>query len=73
VVADLWAGCRNRVPGDPRIVDAVPLDDHVVAVTIDQAFGRIGKARIVGCLEDFTLDLVLADVLAFDSEPAAPD
>jgi hypothetical protein len=72
VVADLWVSCHNRVPGDPRIVAVDELDDHHVTVTIDQAFGRVGKARIIGCLEDLTLDLVLADVLRFDSRPLEP-
>lgn len=70
VVADLWAGCRNRVPGDPKIVDVREVDDRQLIVTVDQAFGRVGRARIVGCLEDLNLDRVLADVLTFESVPA---
>jgi len=70
VMADLWTGCHNRVPGDPAIVDVRQLDDHHLTVTVDQAFGRVGRARIIGCLEDLNLDLVLADVLTFDPVPA---
>lgn len=70
VMADLWTGCHNRVPGDPAIVDLRQVDDHHLTVTVDQAFGRVGRARIIGCLEDLNLDLVLADVLTFDPVPA---
>lgn len=67
VMADLWTGCHNRVPGDPAIVDVRQLDDHHLTVT----FGRVGRARIIGCLEDLNLDLVLADVLTFEPRPAS--
>ncbi len=70
VLADLWTGCHNRVPGDPRIVDVRQLADGQLIVTVDQAFGRVGRARIIGCLEDLTLDLVLADVITFHAIPA---
>lgn len=70
VAADLWAGCHNRVPGDPAIVDMREVGDRQLILTVDQAFGRTGKARIIGCLEDFNLDLVQAHVLTFHSVPA---
>jgi len=46
------------------------LDEHRLTITVDRAFGRGGPARIIGCLEGLNLDLVLADVLTFDSVPA---
>ena len=52
------------------LLDLRQVDDHQLTVTVDQAFGRVGRARIVGCLEDLNLDLVLADVLTFESVPA---
>lgn len=70
VATDLWTGCRSRVPGNPSIVDLQQVDDRRLIVTVDQAFGRTGRARIIGCLEDLNLDRVLADVLTFDSAPA---
>ncbi|MGA1345003.1 MAG: hypothetical protein ACO35E_03390 [Ilumatobacteraceae bacterium] len=36
-------------------------------LVIDRALGRSGRLRIVGCIEDLTLDLVRADVVAFEA------
>ena len=59
----------DRVPGErlPGQVDLAVLetdDPDAVVVSIDRALGRTGRVRVVGCLEDFTISRVLADVTA---------
>lgn len=61
----LWVACRGQVPGNPTLTQAVA-DDNQVVIAIDAALGATGRARIIGCLEDFTIDRVLADVTAVE-------
>ena len=59
--AALWVACRDRVPGSPTLTQATAHADRVV-LRIDQALGRTGRLRIIGCLEDFTIERMMADV-----------
>jgi hypothetical protein len=42
---------------------------HEVQLHLDRALGRTGRARLTGCLEDYTLDLIKADVLSIETSP----
>jgi len=61
----LWAICSATVPGDvsPR---PERVGDHWL-VTISPALGEHGSKRLLGCLEDITVDRVLGDVVAVRS------
>jgi hypothetical protein len=66
IVAGLWSACRSRLPGGIGVTAVVPTGVDEAALTIDRALGRSGRLRIVGCIEDHTLDLVRADVRSVD-------
>jgi hypothetical protein len=60
----LWAVCSATVGGD---VSGVPTPaegvvDDGYTVTISPAIGENGRKRLVGCLEDATLDRVMGHV-----------
>jgi hypothetical protein len=59
--AALWAVCAATVPGDVSAPEPV---DGVWEVTIEPAIGEHGENRLVGCLEDVTLDRVVGHVVA---------
>jgi hypothetical protein len=58
----LWAVCSATVGGDTSPVPE-PVDGHW-RVRISPAIGEHGENRLVGCLEDVTIDRVIADVLS---------
>ncbi|HEX4983226.1 MAG TPA: hypothetical protein VFV63_16095 [Ilumatobacteraceae bacterium] len=70
VATDLWSTCRSRLPGPLELVAITPTVGERVRLDLDRALGHTGRARIVGCLEDYTLDLVQADVVSIDSSPS---
>jgi hypothetical protein len=57
----LWAVCSATVDGDVSPVPVRVGDDW--RVTITPAIGEHGENRLVGCLEDLTLDRVLGEVV----------
>ena len=57
----LWAVCAATVSGD---VSAPAPVDGAWAVTITPAIGEHGENRLVGCLEDVTIDRVIGHVVA---------
>jgi hypothetical protein len=61
----LWAVCAATVDG---AVSPAPVA-HAGAwrVTVSPAIGEHGENRLVGCLEDATIDRVLGDVVALSS------
>jgi len=69
IVAGLWSACRSRLPGGIRVSRIIPTGPDEAMLVIDRALGRSGRLRIVGCIEDLTLDLVRADVVAFEASP----
>jgi hypothetical protein len=69
VAADLWSSCRSRLPGPVELVAITPTVGERVRLDLDRALGHTGRARVVGCLEDYTLDLVQADVVSIDAAP----
>lgn len=60
----LWAVCSATVAGDVSGVPAPPADTvgDGYAVSISPAIGENGRKRLVGCLEDATLDRVVGHV-----------
>ena len=60
-VAALWAVCAGTVPGE--ISTAEP-NGAGWQVTIEPAIGEHGERRLVGCLEDVTVDRVIGRVLS---------
>jgi hypothetical protein len=70
VAEDLFGSCRSRLPGDVELTAITQVDDERVTIEFDRSLGQTGRARIVGCLEDHTLDRVRADVLSIQSTPA---
>jgi len=60
----LWIACRERLPGRVELSVTGTDDPDEAVLTIDRALGHTGRLRIVGCLEDFTIARVLADVTA---------
>jgi hypothetical protein len=59
--AALWAVCAATVPGRVSVPEAA---GAAWQVTITPAIGEHGENRLVGCLEDVTLDRVVGQVLA---------
>jgi hypothetical protein len=55
----LWAVCAATVPGEVTAPSAAAGDYEV---TITPAIGENGRKRLVGCLEDGTLDRVMGHV-----------
>ncbi len=64
----LWAVCSATVGG---AVSAAPLPvgEDRWRVTVEPAIGEHGRARLVGCLEDVTIDRVLGHVASLTSTP----
>jgi hypothetical protein len=67
VAEDLWSSCRSRLPAPIELVAIVPMVEQQVQLHLDRALGHTGRARLVGCLEDYTLDLVRAEVVSIDT------
>ena len=58
----LWAVCAATVPGE---VSATPTAGRRPGeVTVAPAIGEHGRRRLVGCLEDVTLDRVVGHVVS---------
>jgi hypothetical protein len=58
----LWAACQPTVLGNRLVsLDALP-EPGMMAVAVAPALGEHARRRLVGCLEDATVDLVSARV-----------
>jgi hypothetical protein len=63
----LWAVCSSTVGGT---VSPVPeAHDGAWRVRVSPSIGEHGENRLVGCLEDVTIDRVIGDVLALSTAP----
>ncbi len=62
----LWSVCAASVGGTTSPVPTA-VGDHW-RVEISPAIGEHGENRLVGCLEDVTIDRVVGDVLAISTE-----
>jgi hypothetical protein len=73
VAEDLWSSCRSRLPAPIELVAVIPTVGHEVQLHLDRTLGSTGRARLTGCLEDYTLDLVKAEVLSIETSPTPTD
>jgi hypothetical protein len=65
----LWATCQQTVE-NKRVESFEALGDGRFAIVVEPAIGENAKRRLVGCLEDFTIDRVLGNVVEIrDLEP----
>lgn len=59
----LWATCQQTV--DKVAMQSFETrDDGDFAIVVEPALGHNAEKRLVGCLEDFTIDRVLGNVVA---------
>jgi hypothetical protein len=58
----LWGACQGTV--DSRVVDpgVVRLDESRFRITLAPELGHHARTRLTGCIEDATLDRVIANV-----------
>lgn len=66
----LWAVCAATVGGEVSSVPAPAAGtvDDAYTVSISPAIGENGRKRLVGCLEDATLDRVIGHVQSITTE-----
>lgn len=58
----LWAACQPTVLANRLVgLDALPDGEHL-SLAVAPALGEHARRRLVGCLEDATVDLVSANV-----------
>lgn len=58
----LWSVCAQQLAEAPDITGLAAAGD-IVAFQVDRALGATARRRVMGCLEDFTLDRTVAAVL----------
>jgi hypothetical protein len=63
-----WAMTSSRMEGDGRLE---PLGDGRYRAVLRPAVGHHDERQLVGCLEDLTVDRVLADVETFRTYPVS--
>ncbi|MFM7069206.1 MAG: hypothetical protein ACKOYM_07070, partial [Actinomycetes bacterium] len=63
VATALWIACRSRLPSDVALVSVQVGRQDRVHVLLNRATGEFARRRLVGCMEDATLDRVQATVL----------
>lgn len=61
----LWAVCAATVSGDATVPAAGP--DGAFTVSVSPAIGTNGRKRLLGCLQDSTLDRVQGHVVSVAS------
>lgn len=67
-VQRLWAVCAGRLDGS-AVSAAVSATGDRFVLQLDRALGDTARRRIVGCLEDYTIDFALAEVETIDIRP----
>ena len=58
----LWATCQQTLE-NKRVESFEALGDGRFSIIVEPAIGENAKRRLVGCLEDFTIDRVLGNVV----------
>lgn len=64
----LWSVCARQLDEAPAIT-AIAAAGRLVAFKVDRSLGRTAQRRVMGCLEDFTLDRVVAKVVDLHTTP----
>lgn len=65
----LWGTCQQTVD-HKRLRSFEALGDGRFSIVVEPAIGEHDERRLVGCLEDFTIERVLGDVIEIrDLEP----
>ncbi|MGH9209375.1 MAG: hypothetical protein ACRD2C_01690 [Acidimicrobiales bacterium] len=54
----------NRLVGDPAVVEIEP---GRYRFTVEPSLGRYNEVKLVGCLEDLTIDRLRADVVSVET------
>ncbi len=62
----LWAVCSGTARGIHQVGDIVEEGDGLFQLTLSPALGEHTRRRLVGCLEDFTLDGLKGSVKSVD-------
>lgn len=69
----LWGTCQQTVD-EKRLQSFEVLGDGRFSIVVEPAIGEHDERRLVGCLEDFTIERVLGDVIEIrDLEPRGRD
>jgi hypothetical protein len=63
----LWAACQPTVRANRLVALDHDADGEHLALAVEPALGEHARRRLVGCLEDATVDLVSAHVVSVSS------
>ena len=63
----LWAACQPTVLANRLVGLTAQADGEHLALAVEPALGEHAQRRLVGCLEDATVDLVSAHVVSVSS------
>ena len=63
LAAGLWGACQNTVTNEAPF-GLERLGDDTFKVVLEPELGTHARQRLVGCLEDATIDRVLGDVMS---------
>ncbi len=66
LVEALYVACRVRLPDETRAVEITETVDGAGRLVVAPAIGPTGQRRLIGCLEDATIDRVNAEVLSVE-------
>lgn len=64
IVAACRGSVRNRVLDDPGVVEVEP---GTYSFSVQPGLGKNNRVKLVGCLQDLTIDRVQADVVSVDT------
>lgn len=69
LVLALYVACRVRLPDETRAVEIADSAEGVGRLVVAPAIGPTSQRRLIGCLEDATLDRVSAEVVSVERIP----
>lgn len=65
----LWISCRSTLGAQQVATHVVPLEGDRVRLVLEPGIGKLSTRRLTGCLADFQIDLVRADVVDVVTRP----